>query len=58
VAAAEDVTAGLGVTSATADAVGVAGAAVGARDAGPEHAVTSSSARKKYARSKVRIDGA
>src|SRR6266540_905758 len=33
VAAAEDVTAGLGVTSATADAVGVAGAAVGARDA-------------------------
>jgi hypothetical protein len=40
------------------DEDGVAGAAELARDGDPEHAEASSRARKKYARSKVRIDGA
>jgi hypothetical protein len=49
---------GLSVTAASVDAAEVAGAAVGARDGGLEHPVTSRSARKRYARFKVRIDGA
>jgi hypothetical protein len=52
-------TVGVSVTRASVDAVGCAGAAVVARAGGPPHAVTSSSAaRKKLARDKVRIDGA
>jgi hypothetical protein len=40
------------------DEDGVWGAAVVARDVGPEHAEARSKTRNKYARIKVRIDGA
>ena len=52
------VTVGLSVTRATVDEVEVAGAGVVAGDGGPEHPVTTRSARKRHARDKVRIDGA
>jgi hypothetical protein len=40
------------------DEDGAWGAAVGARDGDPEHAEAISRTRNKYARNKVRIDGA
>ncbi len=49
---------GLSDTRAAGDAVEVADAAGPARGEDPEHAVTSRSPRRKYARGKVRIDGA
>ena len=51
--------AAVGVTGTTVDEDVAWGAAVVARDGGPEHAEASTRARrKKYARGKVRIDGA
>ena len=52
------VTVGLGVTRASVDAVAVAGAVVEARGGGLEQPAVSRSARKRNARTKVRIDGA
>ena len=48
----------MGLTRTTVDEDGAAGVGVVARDGDPEHAEATSSARNKYARSKVRIDGA
>ena len=52
------VTVGLSVTRASVDAGEVAGAVVEARGGGPEQPTVSSTARKRNARTKVRIDGA